>query len=488
SSPIGVQIEQETYTYYEEPFNDFMIIKYSIKNLNSRALSNFFAGIFVDWDISEDASDYADFDANSRLSWVLDNELSPTFLSGTKLLSSDHNISFRAIHNPDEIYDGFTTARKWGFLSNGIQTTKLSYIDVSTLLSAGPLSFEPGEVKTIAFALIAGESVKDFKNNAENAQILWDNDLYPVIDSSPPELTTSLILNPANSKYCTVTVVSDKVLENPPSVSIIDPGDTTTVSMVAVANSNIVFSGQHQFAQPGIYSIETYGKGKFSRDTTTTRDFTITNFIPQNSLTSQFPDGTGELSLNENALNQNTFLLQQTYSENDEKIYDVSPYIELSEMADLVIDVPQTYDSENWGIGQWNGSEWQPLNSEYISAAKIKTQTAKLGRFKLMAVSLTDIENQIPTQFKLKQNYPNPFNPSTVMGFDIANSTNVKIHIFNIRGQLISSFDLGQMEAGQYTQNWDATNLRGQIVPAGIYFYQIITDNWNATRKMLLVR
>ncbi|MCA9730819.1 S8 family serine peptidase, partial [candidate division KSB1 bacterium] len=185
-NPIGVQIQQDSYIYYDEPFNDFMIVKYTITNLNTTAISNLYAGIFVDWDVTDTAQDFAGFSAQHNLGWVQNTQNQPTQLSGTMLLSPEAGFGYHAISNELWIYDAFTEQEKWAFLTQPTSAEVPNYIDISTVVSAGPMNIEAGASKVVAFALVAGTSELDIKNNAESAQLLWDNELFIPKDNTPP--------------------------------------------------------------------------------------------------------------------------------------------------------------------------------------------------------------------------------------------------------------------------------------------------------------
>ena len=94
-----------------------------------------------------------------------------------------------------------------------------------------------------------------------------------------------------------------------------------------------------------------------------------------------------------------------------------------------------------------------------------------------------DDEPTIPEITFLRNNFPNPFNPVTNIAFDIAKDTNVLINIFNIRGQLVTTLVNEQFTPGRYTIQWEANN-----ASTGVYFYQMITDDYKETRRMILVK
>ncbi len=94
----------------------------------------------------------------------------------------------------------------------------------------------------------------------------------------------------------------------------------------------------------------------------------------------------------------------------------------------------------------------------------------------------------IPKEFSLSQNYPNPFNPSTNIAYSLPKSTQVKIQIYNINGQLIRILIDKYQEAGYYKINWDGCNEQGILMSSGTYFYRFYTKNFVKSIKMLLIR
>jgi flagellar hook assembly protein FlgD len=101
----------------------------------------------------------------------------------------------------------------------------------------------------------------------------------------------------------------------------------------------------------------------------------------------------------------------------------------------------------------------------------------------------TDDENFVPEKFALKQNYPNPFNPSTQISFDVPEgSDQVIVNIYNILGQNVNTLVNEVMSPGSYTLEWDATDILGNPVASGIYFYELRSETFIARKKMLLIR
>ena len=88
-----------------------------------------------------------------------------------------------------------------------------------------------------------------------------------------------------------------------------------------------------------------------------------------------------------------------------------------------------------------------------------------------------------PKEFKLEQNYPNPFNPTTTIQFAVPAVSDVKLEVFNILGQKVSTLVNRRMEAGLHTVNFNASNLA-----SGVYFYRLQSGSFVQTKKMLLIK
>ncbi len=97
----------------------------------------------------------------------------------------------------------------------------------------------------------------------------------------------------------------------------------------------------------------------------------------------------------------------------------------------------------------------------------------------------------VPAYNLLLQNYPNPFNPETWIPFHLASAGQVTIQIYDAAGTLVRQLDLGHLMPGRYLNRadaayWDGTNVYGEAVASGIYFYTLSTASFHATRKIIV--
>jgi Secretion system C-terminal sorting domain len=102
----------------------------------------------------------------------------------------------------------------------------------------------------------------------------------------------------------------------------------------------------------------------------------------------------------------------------------------------------------------------------------------------LQRTVITGVEGEnIPEGYALEQNYPNPFNPSTTINFKIAKASDVKLTVYNILGQRVSTLVNTYLTAGSHTLQFNANNLS-----TGIYFYSIEAGDFISHKKMILLK
>jgi len=161
-------------------------------------------------------------------------------------------------------------------------------------------------------------------------------------------------------------------------------------------------------------------------------------------------------------------------------------------------------------IAAWNGFSWSPLGSgiggEYSSYQSVEALTVydnnliAGGDFTIAGGKVsaylaewtkgnpTDVNDDnrtrvLPEQYRLSQNYPNPFNPSTDISFSLPKAEHIKLEIYNIMGQKVSTLVNEYKKAGVYTVSWNANK-----VASGIYFYRLTAGEFIQTKKMMFLK
>lgn len=84
--------------------------------------------------------------------------------------------------------------------------------------------------------------------------------------------------------------------------------------------------------------------------------------------------------------------------------------------------------------------------------------------------SIADESPRTPDSFALHQNYPNPFNARTTLAFDLPQSGNISLTIYNVLGECVRTPASGLFDAGRHSIIWDGHDEGGEAVRSGIYF------------------
>ena len=142
------------------------------------------------------------------------------------------------------------------------------------------------------------------------------------------------------------------------------------------------------------------------------------------------------------------------------------------------------------------GASWFDSNMDYPFEYVSRLEVTEAGNY--LAVSGGNLlfntsKNSINIQplkynlskekFTLFQNSPNPFNPCTVIRYEIKNSGFVSLKIYDILGKEVVTLVNKKLSPGNYKVNFNAENLT-----SGIYFYRLQSNNFQQTRKMILLR
>ena len=94
----------------------------------------------------------------------------------------------------------------------------------------------------------------------------------------------------------------------------------------------------------------------------------------------------------------------------------------------------------------------------------------------------------LPKAFALHQNYPNPFNATTRIIYELPKTSHVKIEVFNVIGQCVTTLiDLDE-SSGVHTVEWKANDQSGDRVASGVYLYRLTTDDFTTEKKMILLK
>ncbi|MBE0571534.1 MAG: M20/M25/M40 family metallo-hydrolase [Ignavibacteriaceae bacterium] len=185
----------------------------------------------------------------------------------------------------------------------------------------------------------------------------------------------------------------------------------------------------------------------------------------------------------------------KTLSSNDYHLKNIE-MIKPSAEGTEVFSFGANYDSTS----QQGFLKGKPVGIEYIGN-DIKTITLSFPLYymnkeqarSLMQYILTtkfaevmpveDNTDEIPSEYQLYQNYPNPFNPSTTIKYSIPEEGFVKLAVYNMIGEEVSTLVKNVQKAGKYEVNFNASGLS-----SGVYVYRIEAANYTASKKLMLMK
>ncbi|MDZ7315650.1 MAG: CotH kinase family protein [candidate division KSB1 bacterium] len=142
---------------------------------------------------------------------------------------------------------------------------------------------------------------------------------------------------------------------------------------------------------------------------------------------------------------------------------------------------PRSADGGGYSLTSRDLEPWQDSNDgrNWIASSVLHGTP---NRDDFIAASV-EAQEMAVREYRLYQNYPNPFNAQTTIPFDLPCPSRVKLQVYNLRGQLISSLLDEFLDTGRHSILW-----RGDSFSSGVYFYRLQADDYIEIRKFTLVR
>lgn len=134
----------------------------------------------------------------------------------------------------------------------------------------------------------------------------------------------------------------------------------------------------------------------------------------------------------------------------------------------------------------WVVKETMPSTNVDLTSIGIAVAFSIPGSMKELTQGPTGIVNQtsaIAIDFQLNQNYPNPFNPSTNINYSIPTTQYTMLKVYDALGNEVETLVNERQTPGSYSVKFD-----GGKLSSGIYFYELKTENFSETKKMLFVK
>jgi len=181
--------------------------------------------------------------------------------------------------------------------------------------------------------------------------------------------------------------------------------------------------------------------------------------------------------------------------------YVLNEGIQQVDMQELQLIDDKLTETAYFSINYWGGNEpklYAGFAPDFSSAGRmdilslegevLETFTTGIGPGFVQFIGTGDPVSVEPPQelahtLTLNQNYPNPFNPSTIISYELSESSNVRLEVYNVQGQRVAILQSGQQSAGAHQLSFDASSLS-----SGVYYYRLSTPEMALTRSMTLIK
>jgi len=118
-----------------------------------------------------------------------------------------------------------------------------------------------------------------------------------------------------------------------------------------------------------------------------------------------------------------------------------------------------------------------------VNLRKLVPRVQDLWKEQLPFNGIEEYTNQNIEGFTLFPNYPNPFNVSTTIPFNLSQTSQITISIYDLNGYLVETVLNDTRKPGYYTTQWEVSS-----VSSGIYFIMLNTGNYQQARKCILLK
>ncbi len=140
-----------------------------------------------------------------------------------------------------------------------------------------------------------------------------------------------------------------------------------------------------------------------------------------------------------------------------------------------------TYLAEGYGfLGVWSVYP-------YFESGKIIASDVQTGLYVLevdwVAVDTRPSADPLPSQIQLAQNFPNPFNAGTTLRYDLPQSGQVTLTVYDIAGRSVATLVNEVQTRGRHQASW-----AGEGVGSGVYLYRLRQGNLAVTRKLVILK
>jgi len=124
----------------------------------------------------------------------------------------------------------------------------------------------------------------------------------------------------------------------------------------------------------------------------------------------------------------------------------------------------------------------------YRIICDFKEEEVRCGGDVLVSDSPTAVGGSSGVAHRLYMNEPNPFNPSTSIRFTMPERAEIDLALYDAAGCRVAVVASGVYEPGEHVISWDGRDDTGREAASGIYFARLRAGDFEATRKLVLIR
>jgi hypothetical protein len=400
------------------------------------------------------------------------------------------------------------------FCDKNIENGVVYYYAVSAVDDIGLESFTSDSVYALSMAFDQGILLLDMSDprgiifvQDDSVNAFYSRALqgYPFVYSRHDLPNTAAVSLKELSPY-SVCVIHSEGRYGPVSQYPGSPVDTAFLNFrrYAKAGGKLILAGWNLIAPPRDYVRYPYVKGDFAYDILHLKTLLAPPWFCGKE---EFIGTHSDLSSGFSDLEVDTARVNKCYPKNTCDLKGRLPrvgYFTPLFPEEVIYSFNSVYDTslfEGKAIGmRYSGDDYKAYFFDfplyYIKESQSVPLLHKiLAEFGFIPTEVKEEDASLPENYSLGANYPNPFNPATTIPFQVGGSqfmvhspVHTSLKIYNILGQLVRTLVDEEKAPGNYKAIWDGKDNSGKEVGSGIYFYQLRTEEYTATKKVVLLR
>jgi hypothetical protein len=204
AAPKNIRVTMNSHQVAASGYDDFVVLQYDVHNSGGTAVNDLYAGIIIDFDVVDGATNTVVSNESKRFTYVRQaSNANPCV--GLKILDPTSFANLCAVDHDLYVYpdSAMTDGMKYRIINGTIQqrNSSRSY-DWSAGVSVGPFSLAPGADYHCAFAVVGGTSAAEFEAHTDSAQSWYDRGLGVKADAGlsgvRPDISLTCAPNPFN--------------------------------------------------------------------------------------------------------------------------------------------------------------------------------------------------------------------------------------------------------------------------------------------------